>query len=268
MKKLIFIVSLLFSNLLFADTIDFTPYFKSKAGCFILYDTNKNKIIDEYNPSHCKEQVPADSTFKVALSLMAFDQNLINQNTVFKWDGQDKGLAVWNQDQTPHTWLANSAVWVSQQLTPKLGIDKIKDYLQKFNYGNQDFSGGLTEAWLNSSLKISAEEQLVFLHNLLRGNLPISQQAMRNTLANMYLETSPFGWQLYGKSGSSAGSKMYAGQLPESRDGWFVGYVKKDQQTYIFVLNFSDLNKPDSQQMAGIQAKNMVKDILVKQGLF
>ena len=51
-------------------------------------------------------------------------------------------------------------MWLSQLLTPQLEMPKIKNYLQKFNYGNQDFSAdvgknnGLTNAWLNSSLKI------------------------------------------------------------------------------------------------------------------
>lgn len=47
-----------------------------------------------------------------------------------------------------------SVVWVSQEITQKIGLNKIKNYLKDFDYGNQDFSGdkernnGLTEAWL------------------------------------------------------------------------------------------------------------------------
>lgn len=258
MKKLLTLFLLLFSASVFADT-NLSKYFTDKSGCFILYDLNKSEVVTQYNPPRCSQQISPDSTFKIPLSLMAFDQNLITQKTVFKWDGQKRMFAAWNQDQTPQTWLKNSIVWVSQQLTPKLGMDKIQYYLHQFNYGNEDFSGGITRAWLTSSLKISADEQLGFLRNFVTDKLPVSKAAIADTKANLYLETLPNDWKLYGKTGS--------GGLKGLQDGWFIGFIQKEKQIYIFVLNFSELQKPTSTEFAGARAKKMVKEILATEHL-
>lgn len=245
---------LLWTSTGLADT-DLAKYFANKSGCFILYDLNRNTVVEKYNSPRCSQQISPNSTFKIALSLMAFDQKLITQKTIFKWDGQHRMLPVWNQDQTPQTWLKNSVVWVSQVLTPQLGMTTIKSYLYRFKYGNQDFSGGLAQAWLNNSLKISADEQLEFLKKLVSNKLPVSQQAMTETKANMYVETLPSGWKLYGKTG--------AGNLEGLQDGWFVGFIQKDKQTEIFVLNFSDLQKvAPTAAFAGVRAKEIVKEII------
>jgi len=74
-------------------------------------------MVAEYNSKRCGQRIPPDSTFKIALSLMAFNQNIINQQTVFLWDGKDKGRTEWNQNQIPQSWMQNSTVWVSRTLT-------------------------------------------------------------------------------------------------------------------------------------------------------
>ena len=229
----------------------------------MLYNLQTNKKIIKYNEKRCQKQIPADSTFKIALSLMAYNENIINNKTIFTWDKKERWLKEWNQNQTPRTWMKYSAVWVSQFITPQLGILKIKDYLQKFNYGNQDFSGdlgknnGLTNAWLNSSLKISGDEELSFLINMFQFKLSISHDAIKNTWQNMYIENnqkvddSLYGthfdfiknnWQLFAKTGSNGSTGI--------RDGWFVGIAQKDHQKYIFVTNFSD-TKPIHDNISG-----------------
>lgn len=240
----------------------FTTLFKDKSACFILFNNNTDKIIEQHDPFQCAEQVSPCSTFKVPLSVMAFDQNIITQKTIFKWDGKDKGMPQWNHNQTPYTWLRDSVVWVSQQITPQLGMRKIKYYLAKFDYGNQNFSGdpyknnGLTHAWLHSSLKISGDDQLNFMENLVNNTLPASLNAMKNTKQNMYLEKLPNGYTLYGKTGSWSDGK--------NELGWFIGYLQKAKQTYIVILNFSGLNNPKNTTPGGTTAKNMVKKIIAK----
>jgi beta-lactamase class D/beta-lactamase class D OXA-1 len=216
--------------------------------CFILYSVNENKIISQYNPhNYCKERISPDSTFKIPLSLIAFDQRLINQKTVFKWDGIKRDLPDWNQDLTPQTWLKFSSVWVSQLLTPQIGFARITHYLAGFNYGNQDFSGdpgahnGLTFAWLGSSLKISGFEQLSFLKGMLNKELPVSNDAIEQTKANMYLGTLDNGAKYYGKTGSGRHGRNERLTNPSKlRDGWFVGFIEHGTQKYIFVSNLTD----------------------------
>ena len=250
-----------------AALVDFSNYFRNTTGCFILYDLTNDKLITQYNPQRCQQRIPPDSTFKVVLSVMAFDQQLITQSTVFKWDGTKRDFPDWNQDQTPQSWLHDSVVWVSQMLTPKLGQAHISNYLQQFDYGNRDFSGdpgqhnGLQHAWLTSSLKISANEQLEFLKKLVRNQLPVTPAAMLQTKENMFVETSSHGWKLYGKTGT--GNHQHV-----QEDAWFVGYVEKSGQTYVFVTNFSDLQNPALENKGGIRAKNMTKALLNKIGVY
>ncbi|HMT03224.1 MAG TPA: penicillin-binding transpeptidase domain-containing protein [Burkholderiales bacterium] len=262
--KYFLMVFLLINQLVFANTklMDIDKYFANKDGCFILYDFNKGKVITKYNPKRCLMRVSPNSTFKIPLSLMAFDKKIINQQTVFKWNGQKYDLEKWNMDQTPQTWLKNSVLWVSREITPKLGLITIKSYLQKFNYGNKDFSGDkgknnpLTQAWLSSSLKISATEQLTFLNKMLKYKLPVSKKnAIYNTMNNMYLEDLANGWQLYGKTGS--------GYKDGYRNGWFVGFIVKNNYKYIFVTNFSDKYSGKDNIAGGRIARDITEHILL-----
>lgn len=272
MKKLLFVSLLLLgtNSIAKTSTPDYSTIFKNTEGCFLLFDVNQNKLIAEYNPAHCKERIPANSTFKVPLSLIAFNENFIKQDTVFKWDGQPKGPAElgWDQDQTPKTWLEKSVVWVSQELTPKIGMDKMKDYLKKFHYGNQDLSGGLTTAWLSSSLKISSEEQLEFLKKMLADQLPVSKEAVKNTEENLLVESTPNGGKLYGKTGS--GNSLYKdGRVKKGlQDGWFIGYLQKGKETYVFVLELSDKTVAPGLEPGGPRAKAMVKNLLAQLELY
>ena len=239
-----------------AQTITIKTYsqlFKNYEGCFILYNLNEHKVVSEYNPNDdCRQRIAPDSTFKIALSLMAFNQGIINQNTVFKWNGKNEENTDWNQDQTPQRWLKYSILWVSQQITPQLGYARIRHYLAAFDYGNQDFSGdsgkrnGLTYAWLGSSLKISAIEQLNFLKSMLSNELPLTDEAVANTKQNLYLGKLDNGADYYGKTGSGRHGRNERQTNPSKlRDGWFVGFIENGAEHYIFVSNLTD-KKPAS----------------------
>ena len=66
--------------------------------------------------------MPPCSTFKVPLSLMAFDQGILqDENTTYRWDGVDRGIPQVNRDTSAADWIKNSVVWYSQRLTPQLG---------------------------------------------------------------------------------------------------------------------------------------------------
>ena len=251
MKKLpmLLLTAMIFNSSANAvSTQEYSQLFKNYNACFILYNLTEHKIVSEYNPNNrCNERIAPDSTFKIAISLMAFNQGIINQHTVFKWDGKKEDLPDWNHDQTPNSWLKYSVLWVSQQLTSQLGYARIKHYLAGFDYGNQDFTGdpgknnGLTHAWLSSSLKISAIEQLNFLKAMLSNELPISNEAAINTKGNMYLGKLDNGADYYGKTGSGRHGRNERQTNPSRlRDGWFVGFIESGPQQYIFVSNLTD----------------------------
>mgnify|MGYP001356902023 CR=1 FL=1 len=141
---------------------DFAKLFAGRDGCFELYDLKTNKLIVRSDDRRCAERTSPCSTFKVPLSLMAFDAGILaDAGSSLKWDGTVTSREVWNHDQTAASWMQNSVVWFSQRLTPMLGMEKVKSYLARLDYGNQDMTGGLTTAWLSSSLAISSDSERV-----------------------------------------------------------------------------------------------------------
>lgn len=214
---------------------DFAARFAGRDGCFVLYDLTADKVVARFNPRRCEERVSPCSTFKVPLALMAFDAGILaNETTELKWDGTKTSREVWNRDHTAASWMRDSVVWFSKRLTAQLGTSKVKTYLAEFDYGNRDMSGGLTRAWLESSLKISPDEQLRFWRSFWREQLPVSEHAYAMTKRITLVATSPAGWTLHGKTGSG-------GSI-----GWFAGHVARGGREYVFVSSFTDGNEAGS----------------------
>jgi len=245
---------------------DFAGYFPGKDACFILYDLRADKVVYRYNGTRCALRLPPCSTFKVPLALMAFDRGLLaDETTTYKWDGVDHGRAVWNRDTSAADWMRNSVVWYSQRLTLQLGEETIRGYLREFNYGNRDVSGGITRFWLDSTLAISANEQLEFLKRVWRGQLAVSRRATELTEKIMYLETSPAGAVLAGKTGS--------GYLhPAAHDGllmgWFVGHVAGPAGEFLVVAGYSDRQPSKDPGYPGLIARDTCKQILKDLGRY
>lgn len=120
----------------------------------------------------------------------------------------------------------------------KLGLEKVQNYLTSFEYGNQDASGGMAEPgpfnpfWINSSLKISPQEQVGFLQKMIQGKLPISTKAFQMTKVILFKEELNEGWKLFGKTGWSGSDITKDGKTLEH--SWFVGWIEKDHHFYPF----------------------------------
>lgn len=225
--------------------------FSGRDGCYLLIRLRDGQVVDEINPTRCAERFSPCSTFKIAAALMAFDSQLYHLQSQFKWDGHREEREECNQDQTPESWMKRSVVWVTQQITTRLGLPRVQGYLKRFRYGNQDFRGGLTQAWLTSSLQISALEQARFLRDLYSGRLEIRAQAARDTISILVRDGAP-GAVLEGKTGS--------GRLSGDRQlGWFVGHLHYGGDDYISVLNFSDRLPHQTEGPAGWKARELTK---------
>ncbi|MBO9667549.1 MAG: class D beta-lactamase [Bdellovibrio sp.] len=230
----------------------------------------KTKKFEKHiNPENCKLQLPAASTFKVPLAVMAFDAKVLkNEKEVLRWDGVQR-KPEWDHDQNAQSWMKDSVVWFSQRLTPKLREWRLKKYLKKFNYGNQNLSGGITEAWLmppnaiGTPLSISAYEQVDFMSKLWSDQLPVSHRAQRLTREITFLETSPKSFKLSGKTGSSFYDKKNNIRL-----GWFIAHLEGGGKEYIVVTNFSDLKPSPEQEFGGLKSKEITKAILNDMGLW
>jgi beta-lactamase class D len=242
--------------------------------CFLLFDLNRDQVMEAVGEPHCREQLPACSTFKIPLAVMAFDSGVLaGEKTKIRWNGKKAAFPSWGRDQTASTWLRESVVWVSQWLTQKLGRKRVQKYLEDFRYGNRDFTGGLQDAWLTTaphlketpktSVRISAYEQIDFLKLLYRDQLRASKEAMSLARRSLPSEKSPQGSVLTGKTGSG-----FIGDHAELRLGWYAAHLRKGDRQYLAVVTFTDRTPIRRPGFGGTLAKNAMKAMLAERGLW
>jgi beta-lactamase class D len=259
-KLICFFLLLVFFRLHAAEP-DFAKIFQGKDACFILYDLKTGKVVSQYNMARCAQQFAPCSTFKIPLAVMAYDQGILKDaNTTFKWDGVERSNPNWNRDTSAQDWLKYSVVWFSQRITPQLGPATITNYLARFDYGNRDISGGLTNFWLGSSLKISANEEIEFWKKLWRDQLPVSMRAMTLTKKIMPLEISPSGNRLAGKTGSHT--------TAQSALGWFVGHLDTKDGEYLVAVNYTGDPPPPGKMYPGMIAESLCQKNLAEMQLY
>jgi len=254
-------------HLLLSLSLLFSGQAVANSSCFLVNDGG-NVLKQE---GDCQTRYAPCSTFKIAISLMGYDDNLLKNETKpelpFK-KGYADYLPAWKEPHNPTSWMKNSCIWYSQVLTEQLGMKKFKDYVELFNYGNKDVSGdkgknnGLTHSWLSSSLEISPIEQTQFLQKMIDHNLPVTVKAQEMTNNILFLEELPNGWKLYGKTGSGSLLNADKTQKSELQHGWFVGYLKKDQRTITFAYHITDDEKQET--YAGPRAKIAAREKLIK----
>ncbi|SCA58624.1 Beta-lactamase OXA-18 [Chlamydiales bacterium SCGC AB-751-O23] len=250
-----------------------TPLFSSMKS-FLLKESDK-VIVSE---GDCMSRHAPCSTFKIAISLMAYNEGILNDEgrpkLPFK-EGYTDSIDSWRQSHDPRLWIKNSCVWYSQVLTQILGKEKFQDYLEKFSYGNKDSSGdkgknnGLRRSWLSSSLEISLEEQVSFLQKLLDRKLQVSSKSYEMTKNILFVEHLENDWKLFGKTGNGSSIKQEGTEKREDLQiGWYVGWIEKDSRSIVFAYYIEDEVKEET--YASRRARAQLKDrlrILVQKGV-
>jgi beta-lactamase class D len=113
------------------------------------------------------------------------------------------------------------------------------DWLGKFEYGNRNVSGPITQYWVNGRLQISPMEQVTFLRRFYRHSLPVRRDhitaviagltqdtgTMENSLGIHRLEGNWDGQVLNAKTGATTTSAY--------RVSWLVGMLTAGRQ-YVF----------------------------------
>lgn len=197
--------------------------------CLVMSDLKTAETF-RLNEAGCAERLSPCSTFKIFNSLAGLESGFLrNEMHAMKWDGTKYEREEVNRDQTLQSAVTNSVVWYFQRVAAGVGEPKMKEYLHAVGYGNEDISGGLTKFWLGSSLKISADEQVVFLKKLVKDKLPFSKRNMAVVRGLIRLNETPKGI-LYGKTGSDM-------QNGKRILGWFAGYVVSPQHVWVFATN-------------------------------
>lgn len=215
--------------------------FGNTKGAFVLYDL-KNKRYVRHNESRCRQRFTPASTFKIANSLIGVETGVVRDaEFVISWDPQrypDERPKIapfihWWQDQTLRSAMKYSVLWYYIEIARRVGAQRMQKYVSQFHYGNTDTSGGLEQFWRNSTLAISADEQVDFLRRLYAGQLPVSRRSTEIVKDIMLLEETPT-YKLRGKTGAAPTDN---GTL-----AWFVGYLERKDNVYFFALNMEGAN--------------------------
>jgi len=244
---------------------DLSNYFSGYDGCIVLFDKNKNEY-SIFNKEKSQKQISPCSTFKVVNSLIGLEtKELEDENTTFKWDGTQYPIESWNKDQTLKSAISNSVVWYFQSLTSKVGESRMNEFIKKIDYGNNDISGGITKFWLQSSLKISPKEQVDFLRKLYDYQLPMNKRYI-DIVKDLILLSNENGIKLSGKTGSGQNSNINKSNIINI-NGWFIGYVEKDNNVYFFATNIES-DETTKQSADGQQAKEITFKILRDKNLY
>jgi bla regulator protein BlaR1 len=119
----------------------------------------------------------------------------------------------------------------------RMGRRDLQAYVKQIHYGNADISGGPEPYWMESSLKISPVEQVQLLKALYTNQFRFEEKHIQTVKDAIKLEEKG-GALLYGKTGTGAVNH-------KNTNGWFVGYVENNGNTYFFATNIQNEDHAD-----------------------
>ena len=210
--------------------------------CFLLYDEQSGRSTREPAEA-CSTRVTPASTYKIPHALAALDARVVSgAHEVFPYDGAALPFERWKRDHDLASAMRDSVVWYFQRIAERMGIEREREYLKAFEYGNQDASGPLTSFWLGDSLRISPDEQLGFLRKFFEGKLPVRDEVAR-TVRGILVQppgrvVNALGEHAFGPTwpeGTTILAKTGSGTDGKRRVLWLVGRVERGDKGWIFV---------------------------------
>jgi beta-lactamase class D len=235
---------------------DFKYHFQKYGveGSFILYDLHR-KSYAVYKRSQSSAGLIPASTFKIPNSLIALELGIVkDENTIMKWDGQERSIAAWNQDMTFGDAIKVSCVPCYQEIARKVGVKRYHQLLKSLKFGRMDVnSETLDSFWLRGNSNITPMEQIDFLKRLYNNELEVSQRSM-DIVKSMLIIEDKEGYVLRGKTGWAVEGDYNV--------GWFVGWVEKDGKPYFFATNVEATN-PDEAKF--IQSRVGITHAILKE---
>ncbi len=210
---------------------DLARHFGDLDGTFVMLDASTGKYV-RHNPKCAQERFAPCSTFKVPNTAILLESGVATPDTVIKYDPALKQPERWARDLDLKDAFKVSALWYYQALSRRAGMETLRRFVERFDYGNRDVSGGIDRTgnpfWVDGTLRISANEQVEFLKRFYEGRLGLSERTTRLTKEMMPTEETP-SWRLRAKTGACRPEG-------EPTSNWYVGYVEKGSAVYYFAL--------------------------------
>jgi len=199
------------------------------SGSVLVYDL-QNDIYYSNNFRWAETGHLPASTFKIANSIIALETGVVkSDSTIFKWEGEKRSLKIWEQDLNLHDAFHYSCVPCYQDVAKRIGVKRMNEYLKKLSYGNMDVdSSNIDVFWLEGNSTISQFQQIDFLKGFYQSELPISSGTEKIMKQLMLIEENDT-FRISGKTGWSIRNG--------NNNGWFVGYIEKDDKVFFFATN-------------------------------
>ena len=245
------------------DAQNLNSIFGKTEGAFVLYDLKNSRYV-RHNETRCRRRFTPASTFKIPNSLIGLETGVVRDaDFVIPWDRQrypSEGrpnyapFIHWWQDHTLRSAFKYSVLWYYIEIAQRVGAQRMQKYVTQFRYGNADTSGGIDQFWRNSTLQVSADEQVEFLRRFYAGQLNVSSRSTKIVKDIMLLEQTAT-YKLSGKTGAAPIDS--GGTL-----AWFVGYLEREGNVYFFALNMDGANYEAIRE----ERINLTKRILTELG--
>ena len=191
--------------------------------------------------SSCATRLSPASTFKIPHALVALETGVVTNESVERPDGtRYERQPKWNHEHTVISALRPSVLWVFRRIAPRIGAERMREWLAKFDYGNRRVSGPITEYWTDGSLEISVPEQVRFLMRFYREELPVRPEHMRAVRGGLQqdagtVENSRGIHRLGGNWGSAKlNAKTGATTIDRYGVSWLVGLLRTGDRDYAF----------------------------------
>jgi beta-lactamase class D len=214
--------------------VDLGAAFEPITGTFVMLDPKARRLV-VHNAERARTRFAPASTFKIPNTLIALESGVATgPDFRLQWDStiaprQPWWPDEWAKDHTLRSALRVSAVWYYQEIARRVGSARMQRYVDRFDYGNRDISGGIDQFWLRGGLRISPLEQVEFLRRFHAGELGVSDRATRILKDVLVLEETPT-YRLSGKTG-------WADLSDSAGVGWLVGYLERGDDVYFFATN-------------------------------
>ena len=234
---------------------DLSSYFGSYSGCFVLYDS-ENDTWRIHNMEHALVRTSPDSTYKIYDALFGLEEGIITPgNSLLPWNGENYPYGAWNKDHTLPSAMQSSVNWYFQRLDELMGAAAVRSYIHEIGYGNEDLSGDFPAYWMESSLRISAVEQVELLTKLYRNEFDFNSEHVDAVKASLLLSSTEDG-TFYGKTGT--------GRVDQADvNGWFVGCAETNEGAFFFATNIQA-----EKHAAGSSAADITRAILSDMDIF